>query len=75
MPQPKKPAPFDTLTIAEFDVIEAVLGGYRQKDIAIQLGRHYSTVSEQRKAAFKKLSVRSDVDLAKLALRVGLIQL
>lgn len=54
------------LSEREQEIIALVLGGHGTGDMARRLGRAASTVSTQKKSAYRKLGIRSDGDLFKM---------
>jgi len=47
--------------------------GYATKQVAAKLCRSYKTVDKHRTSLMKKLDVHDRVDLARLAIRAGLV--
>ena len=58
---------FDTLSPREREVLDQVLRGRLNKQIASELGIHERTVKVHRKAVMTKLNVRSVASLARLS--------
>jgi RNA polymerase sigma factor (sigma-70 family) len=56
------------LTPRERQVLDLVVGGYINKEIAVHLGIQPRTVEVHRQQAMKKLGAQSSVDLVRLAL-------
>jgi DNA-binding NarL/FixJ family response regulator len=61
-----RPAVFAALTRAEVEVVEAVLEGQAQREIARARGASTRTVSNQIARAYRKLGVTSATELAAL---------
>lgn len=61
-----------SLSAREFEVFQMTLAGKRGTEIASHLSINSKTVSTYRSRLFKKLGVRSTVELAQYAARVGL---
>ncbi|WMJ71375.1 response regulator transcription factor [Stenotrophomonas sp. 24(2023)] len=51
------------LSMREHEVVRLVLRGHRTSDMARTLGRAASTISTQKKSAYRKLGIRTDGDL------------
>jgi FixJ family two-component response regulator len=66
-------APFSALTTREREVLEHVLRGRLNKQIAGDLGIHERTVKLHRMAMMAKLGVRSVAELTRLAYEAGLV--
>jgi DNA-binding NarL/FixJ family response regulator len=62
----RRPASFSSLTASELEVVEAVLDGQSQREIATQRGRSSRTIANQLASAYRKLSVRGAAELAVL---------
>lgn len=60
----------DSLTLAERDVVEQVLQGGSNADIARARGTSVRTVANQLSAVFRKLGVQSRSQLARLCARL-----
>lgn len=69
------PAPFDTLSERELQVARRLAVGAINKEIAAELGINVKTIDTHRGKVMTKLNLRHNVDLARLALRVGLVSL
>ena len=67
-------APFSTLTTREREVLEHVVRGRLNKQIAGDLGIHERTVKLHRNAMMAKLGVHSVAELTRLAYEAGLLQ-
>ena len=65
--------PFDALSPQEFQVASMVIDCYKTADIAASMGIESKTVNSYRYRIFEKLGVKSDVALARLAIRHGLV--
>jgi FixJ family two-component response regulator len=66
-------APFSSLTTREHEVLEQVVRGRLNKQIASDLGIHERTVKLHRMAMMAKLGVRSVAELTRLAYEAGLL--
>ena len=66
-------APFSTLTTREREVLEQVVRGRLNKQIASDLGIHERTVKLHRMAMMSKLGVHSVAELTRLAYEAGLL--
>ena len=64
---------FAKITDREREVIDCIIRGMEVKDIAVALKINYKTVHSFRERIFKKLDIDSDMALAILAIRHGLI--
>jgi FixJ family two-component response regulator len=62
----------DTLTPREFEVMQLVITGMLNKQIAGELGRAEKTVKTHRGRVMQKLGVTSVVELARLVQKAGL---
>lgn len=67
--------PFDILSNRELQITLFIAKGKKAVDISKKLSLSPKTVNSYRYRIFKKLQVKSDVDLTKLVLRHGLIDL
>lgn len=67
--------PFDILSNRELQITLFIAKGKKAADISKKLSLSPKTVNSYRYRIFKKLEVRSDVELTKLVLRNGLIDL
>jgi DNA-binding CsgD family transcriptional regulator len=67
------PAPFDRLTDQELRVATAYALGTTRADLARAMGLSVRTVDSHRGHAFAKLGVRTEAELARLAIRVGFV--
>ena len=61
------------LSTREQEVLQFLLGGKRSKEIAAMLNVSEKTIGSHRSRAFRKLALRSDLDLFRLAVQVGAI--
>ena len=68
-------SPLDALTPREIEVMTWLAKGRRVTEIAAALARSPKTISTLRSRVFRKLDVRSDVELALLAIRHRLVKL
>lgn len=66
-------SPFDELSARELQVMMMFLEGMRVQDISTKLCLSPKTVSTYRYRMFEKLNVRSEAELARLAMRFGLL--
>ncbi len=60
------------LTRCEVEVVRLFLSGLSVGEIAQKFGRSKQTVSAQKRAAMRKLDVRTDIDLVRYGMRSGL---
>ena len=65
--------PLDKLTPRERQVLEAVIRGHTNAEIAGQLGLGRRTVETHRANMMAKLNLESQVDVIRFALRRGLL--
>jgi DNA-binding NarL/FixJ family response regulator len=70
-PEPKEPAPVAELTQRETQVLQYLIKGKSNKEIALILGISPKTVSVHRSSLMGKLGARSSVDLLRYAARAG----
>lgn len=63
----------DALSAREHEIIASILRGERSKEIALRLDISEKTVFTHRSRAYRKLSVRSDRELFRIAADLGLI--
>lgn len=61
------------LTATERAVLQAIAAGGTTKEIAMARGRSVKTIEAQRITLYRKLGLRSAVDLARFAIRTGLV--
>lgn len=61
------------LTIREREVAEMIALGHKNDEIAAALGAKVKTIGSHRAAAMKKLGVRNNVELARIAIREGAV--
>lgn len=66
---------FDSLSEREMQVLLMIANGMRAVDIAKKLFISSKTVNSYRYRLFEKLGVESDVELARLAIKHGLVEL
>jgi two-component system, NarL family, response regulator NreC len=66
--------PYNTLTTREREVLQLVVEGYTNGDIAAKLFISQRTVESHRASMMQKLSVASRVDLVAYALKRGLVR-
>jgi PAS domain S-box-containing protein len=62
------------LSRREQQIFEKLLAGFRAKEIALALAISEKTVSTHRSRMYKKLALRSDLDLFRFASREGLLR-
>ena len=67
-------APFDQLSNREMQIMMMVVNCHRVNDISNSLHLSPKTVNSYRYRIFEKLNVRSDVELALMAVRHGMVQ-
>lgn len=67
--------PFDSLSTREMEVLLMVAKGVETKRIAEQLFISTKTVNSYRYRAFEKLQVKNDIELVKLAIQYGLVEI
>ena len=68
-----KPNPFDQITTRERDVARSLAIGWNNHEIAKHLGISVKTVDTHRHKALVKTGCRNNVELARLAIAVGLV--
>lgn len=78
VPEKKAAAEFalpglERLSPRELEVLRYLLRGRRSKEIATQLNLSEKTIGTHRSRAFRKLALRSDLDLFRLAAEMGAI--
>ena len=61
-----------TLSIREREVLRLCIGGLTVTCIAARFGRSSKTVSTQKQAAYRKLGLKSDMDLFRRLARYGI---
>lgn len=66
-------SPFDNLSQREMQVMLMLVQGHKVQDISEKLCLSPKTISTYRTRLFDKLSVRSDADLTRLAMRHGML--
>jgi FixJ family two-component response regulator len=71
--QAARTAPFSSLTVREREVLEQVVRGRLNKQIAGDLGIHERTVKLHRMAMMSKLGVHSVAELTRLTYEAGLV--
>lgn len=69
-----KESPFVNLSKRELQVLGLMIKGLKVNDISEQLSLSPKTVSTYRYRLFSKLSVKSDMELAKLAMQYGFVE-
>lgn len=72
---PPPAGPFPTLTAREREVAHRLSVGRRNSEIAAELDISVKTVDTHRAHVLKKLLVRNNVELARLAIRNGWVEL
>jgi DNA-binding NarL/FixJ family response regulator len=73
MDEPTPHKPFDALTKREREVAELLALGWSNGQVSARLECAIKTVSTHRAAVLQKLSVRNNVELARLAIREGVV--
>ena len=68
-------SPFEALTEREFQVCIMIVNGQKTQEIANRLFLSPKTVAAYRYRIFEKLDIRSDVELARMAFRHGIVDL
>ena len=63
----------ERLSAREDEVLRYLLAGKRSKEIAVMLNVSEKTIGTHRSRAFRKLSLQSDLDLFRMAVKVGAI--
>ncbi len=71
-PTPK--APHETLSDREYQVLRMLASGKSSKDIGFDLGLSIKTVSTYRTRVLKKLSLKTNADIIRYALREKLVE-
>ena len=66
--------PVDLLTDREFQVLSRLAGGATNREIAKELNVSVKTIDAHRLNLLAKLGLRNNAELAKFAVRHGLIQ-
>ncbi len=66
-------SPFDTLSQREMQVMLMLVQGHKVQEISEKLCLSPKTISTYRTRLFEKLSVRSDAELTRLAMRHGML--
>jgi two-component system invasion response regulator UvrY len=67
-------SPFDDLSERELEVMAMILDGKKTNDISDKLCLSPKTVSTYRYRLYGKLNIKSDVELARMAIRHGMLQ-
>jgi len=67
-------SPFEDLSERELEVMSMILDGKKTNDISDKLCLSPKTVSTYRYRLYNKLDIQSDVELARLAIRHGMLQ-
>lgn len=62
--QPTDDSPFEMLSKREQEVMRCILDGLSVADIAVKFSRSAKTISNQKQAAFRKLGIRTLVEVA-----------
>lgn len=68
-------SPFDDLKPRELEILLLISQGHKAQEVAERLFISTKTVNSYRYRLYKKLNIKSDVELAKLAIQYGLIGL
>lgn len=71
--QPSPPSPLDALTPREREVLERIVRGDTNKEIAARLGISPRTVETHRESLMQKLGIRTVAGLTRLALEEGMV--
>ncbi len=71
--QDRDKAPHESLSEREFEVMKLIASGLSTKDISAKLSLSVKTVFTYRSRMLTKLSLSSDVDVARYALKHGLV--
>lgn len=66
---------FDALSKREREVFELFLQGYSHKEIAARLGISPKTENAHKASLQRKLGAKSNVELVKIGIRAGLVEL
>lgn len=69
------PTPTSLLSQRQKEVADLLALGFKNSEIADQLGISIKTIDTHRMMILKKLALRNNVDLARHALRQGWVQL
>ena len=72
-PCAESPRGFDALSTRQREVLDGVLAGKPNKQIAYELGLSQKTVETHRSRLMSKLAARSFADLVRLAVRAGIV--
>lgn len=67
-------SPFDDLSERELEVMTMILDGKKTHEISDKLCLSPKTISTYRHRLFSKLEIQTDVELARLAIRHGMLQ-
>ncbi len=71
--EPSSDNPFDSLSQREMQVMMMIMQGMKGQHISKQLNLSPKTISTYRSRIFQKLTVKTDVDLIRLAIHYGLL--
>ncbi len=66
-------APLARLTNRELEVLTLLAEGFSLKQVALRLGRSYKTADRHKTNLMRKLEIHDRVELARLAIRAGLL--
>jgi len=69
-----KPTPLEQLTAREREVLEGIVRGRTNKEIASELGISYRTVETHRESLMRKLQIRTVAELTRFALSAGIVE-
>jgi DNA-binding NarL/FixJ family response regulator len=67
--------PMDSLTARELEVLRMLAGGSTNREIAGELGVSVRTIDTHRSNLLKKLGLRNNADLARVAVHFGIVPL
>lgn len=68
----EKASRYFSLTQSEKEIFRLLAQGKNPKEIALILGKSYKTVENQRSSIISKMSIKSDLEIFKIALRLNL---
>ena len=71
--EPRSDNPFDSLSQRELQVMMMIMQSMKGQQISKQLNLSPKTISTYRARVFKKLKVKTDVELTRLAIQYGLV--
>jgi two-component system invasion response regulator UvrY len=70
-----KISPFDNLSPRELEIVQMIIQGQKSPDISLKLFLSRKTINSYRYRFFKKLNVKSDVEVTHLAVKYGLMKM